>query len=85
VPATTAAEARAQIQHTLPGGQPLPCSGFEEPQFGVIIRGSDVLYLPPPAMVGVHDLNRRPARRHLNQVQPPKTSATRPVTNLAHP
>jgi hypothetical protein len=62
-PAPASAETEAQIQHALPGGQPLPRDRLQQFQLGVIMRGPDVLDLPRPAMVGVHDLHRYGARR----------------------
>jgi hypothetical protein len=50
-----AAEARAEIQRALPGRQPLRRDGLEELQLGLLMRRPDVLDLPRPAMVGVHD------------------------------
>jgi hypothetical protein len=37
----------------LPDGQPLPRNGLQQLQLGVIVRGTDVLDLPRPAMAGV--------------------------------
>ena len=61
-PAATA-EVWAEIQHALPGRQALPRDRFQQLQLGVIVRRPDVLNLPRPAMVGVHDLHRGGARR----------------------
>jgi hypothetical protein len=86
-PASATAKARAQIQHALPGGQPLPCDSFEQLQLGVIMRGPDVLDLPRPAMAGVHDLNRRRARRRLHRphIRHPATLEPRASAQIRTP
>ena len=84
-PARAAAETRAQIKLALPGRQPLPRDGLEQLQLCIIVRGPDVLDLPRPAMVGVHDLHRhstrrrlhRPHIRHLATLRPPISAQIR--------
>jgi hypothetical protein len=79
---------RAQIQHALPGGQPLPRDGLQQFQVGVIMRGPDVLDLPRPAMAGVHDLHRdgarcrpdRPHIRHRATLRPLTVAVTRKIS-----
>jgi hypothetical protein len=66
-PAAARAEPRAQVQHALTGRQPLPRHRLQQLQLGVIMRGPDVVDPPRPAMIGVHDLHRRRARRRLHR------------------
>ncbi len=87
-PVPAAAGTRAQIQHALPGGQPLPRDGLQQFQLGVIMRGPDVLDLPRPAMAGVHDLHRDGARcrpdcphiRHRATLRPLTVAVTRKIS-----
>ena len=66
---------QAQIQLSLPSGQPLPRNRLQKLQPGAVMRRPDVLDLPRPAMVGAHNLNRRRARRrpHRPHIRHPAT------------
>lgn len=55
---------QTQIQLALPHGQPLPRHRLQQLQVRVGMRRPDVLDVPRPAVLGVHDLHRpRPGRR----------------------
>jgi hypothetical protein len=62
----------------LPGGQPLPRDGLQQLQLG-IMRGTDVLDLPRPAMAGAHDLRRDGARCRPDRPQIRHRATLRPL------
>ena len=69
---------QAQVKLTLPGRQPLPRRSLQQLQLRIIMSRADVLDLPRPAPVGVHDLDRdrpagglhRPHVRHPDRLWP---------------
>jgi hypothetical protein len=68
-------------QLLLPGRETLPSNGLQQLQFGIVVRGPDVLDPATPTR-GVHDLHRRRPRRRLHR---PQIRDTRPLSATSSP